>query len=190
MPNWCSNRLYISGDADNIRKIYDAFTTSDTAFQTLIGKDSSYTDEQWYEHNVSRYGTKWDVGPIEDKCVYDGDDIQIEFETAWSPPSSFVLTLCKQYKVDAVLEYWECGMGFSGKEEYTYDSGEVYLTEDQWEFHEGLYFMHPDEWMNMELEYLIENAIENSVSLADLQGQYSFLSDDDMNTLTEKYTNF
>ena len=87
-----------------------------------------------------------------------------------------------------MLEYSEPGMCFAGKVEFTYGSGMVSICEEQWDYHEGLYFMRPDEWMDMELDFLIRNAIENGVPLADFQEQYNFLSDDDMNTLVEKYT--
>ena len=106
MPNWCSNYLVVTGSADAIRQINEAFQKKKT-FENLIGKDPSFAEDDWYNHNCSRYGTKWDIGPI-DTFYEDGHiELALSFDTAWSPCVPFVKTLCEKYKVSATIEYNE-----------------------------------------------------------------------------------
>lgn len=83
MPNWCNNSIVINGDKDKIKEIRDILesmdkTTDETGiFESLVGRDENITEEQyqnggWYQHNINRYGCKWDVSY--DNAVIDGDD--------------------------------------------------------------------------------------------------------------------
>ena len=45
-----------------------------------------YGYPSWYDWRIEKWGTKWDVRDIEGDSVADGSLIQIQFDTAWSPP--------------------------------------------------------------------------------------------------------
>ena len=114
MPNWCYNSVEFSGSKEDIRRMKSIVEKVEQgleqgAFEKLIGRDESITDEQfkdggWYDHNIDRYGTKWDVGK-------DGFDFYDESgtwsaDTAWSPPINFWKICSEMYNLDVEM-YWE-----------------------------------------------------------------------------------
>jgi len=98
MPNWCSNSIVIEGDKDKIKKIKDVLLSMDKTttitgiFEALVGRDENITEEEfqkggWYEHNINRYGCKWDANWDDSNVDTDSDDcITMSPDTAWSPP--------------------------------------------------------------------------------------------------------
>lgn len=106
MPNWCTNRVSVSGESEDVKKLValvrgegaegQFFLNSiipmpseleDTKAPTTDGAApviDGYTN--WYEWRVNNWGTKWEVGEVD---YYDSDDdgyVQWEFCTAWGPP--------------------------------------------------------------------------------------------------------
>ena len=49
MPNWCSNYLVVTGSADAIRQINAGFQ-KEHSFESLIGKDPTFDEKDWYYH--------------------------------------------------------------------------------------------------------------------------------------------
>jgi hypothetical protein len=70
----------------------------------------------WYEWNVENWGTKWDCCEVQAAAWEDGDDEWIlHFETAWSPPITFLETVSQQYgQLEFHLEYYDEGIMFIG----------------------------------------------------------------------------
>lgn len=115
MPNWCNNTVEFVGDEQAINKIALGFQ-SEKPFEFIIGKDPSFTEEDWYNHNCARYGTKWDVEPLDPREVHlIGRTLIVSFLNAWSPPINFVSEVCKQYGVEANIQYFESGSDFAGE---------------------------------------------------------------------------
>lgn len=186
MPNWCSNYLVVTGSADAIRQINAGFQ-KENSFESLIGKDPNFDEKDWYNHNCSRYGTKWDVGPI-DTTYTDGDTVlYLNFETAWSPCMVFVCIMCEKYKVNAVLEYSECGCDFSGRATLEWDGEVLSMHVEEWDYHEGVYTMDPDQWMTSELEWQMDNAKEEGLSANEFVKQFPFLSEEDKEDILTMY---
>jgi hypothetical protein len=190
MPNWCSNYLVVTGSADAIRQINEGFQ-KENAFKNLIGKDPSFAEDNWYDHNCSRYGTKWDIEAI-DTSYEDGDtELALSFDTAWSPCVPFVKTLCEKYRTNAVLEYSECGFDFAGRVTLEWEGKEgreiLCVHKEQWEYHEGVYTMDSDQWMESELEWQIDFAKTNEMSAEDFVNQFPFLSEEDRLQAIEAY---
>ena len=167
MPNWCSNSIVITGDKDKIKKIKRVLQSMDTkqdnvgVFQTLVGKDDNISESQfhggaWYEHNIDRYGCKWDINWDDSNIDTDSDDcITMSPQTAWSPPEGFCRLLSQQYGVDVQLEYSEPGCDFAGKLSITADGDE---ESESYGYLQGLYFIDEDYfWMevrsNLEYEF-------------------------------------
>jgi len=189
MPNWCSNYLVVTGSADAIRQINEGFQ-KENAFENLIGKDPSFAEDDWYKHNCSRYGTKWDIEQI--STFYEDGDIELalSFDTAWSPCVPFVITLCEKYRTNAVLEYSECGCNFAGRVTLEWEGkeeGELCVHEEEWEYHEGVYTMDSDQWMKNELEWQIESAKEEGLSAEDFVEGLPFLKEEDRLHVLETY---
>ena len=121
MPNHCENN---NGDAQMIKKFYDENFT--------IEPDSSIHDspqlqfsmsvpmpqhiEDWYHWNINNWGTKWEPYEVFDDYVCsDITTLNIGFETAWSPPESWLKTVATLYPaLHFELRYAEGGNGFSG----------------------------------------------------------------------------
>ena len=145
MPNWCSNGLTLThSDPAMIERVLKGKGGLLQEFipcpQDLIDTMSgSYGDEEknslleakqkaniekygyatWYDHNVSKWGTKWDVSADSIERLND-NTVQLSFESAWSPPLGAYETLTELgFGVKAF--YYEPGMCFVGKWEDGFD---------------------------------------------------------------------
>lgn len=121
MPNWCENKLVISGDQKAIEKLYKIALSADNekGFFNQIVKRPKSQEENWYDWNTDNWGTNWDIQPdyfTVGKVKQENDiySFQINLFTAWSPPSIFVKKMCSKFKVSAKLNYIEYGCFFMG----------------------------------------------------------------------------
>lgn len=188
MPNWCSNELKIQG-AD-VPKIKYIMINSDSIFESLIGTDPAVSTpiQDWYNHNVNWFGTKWDVSK-DDISIYDEshDMLAISFTTAWGPPMAFFEKLCSKYDIDSASLYFEeGGMDFSGIAEYDKDSG-VCCT-DYGSYLEGRY-NHDIEsfWNDMENDTIYSYYIENDIDVHSALSELSFMSRQDVEKFIELF---
>jgi hypothetical protein len=194
MPNWCSNYITISGDKKKIRLITNVIKEAQSKpedvylFRTLIGlsedvSDVDYETGAWYEHNINRYGTKWDLGVKEIDFSFDETSITFNCETAWSPPSNFVINLCKTYGVTGELFYSEPGSDFCGK---TWVDEEGYVDEEDYNYNEGLYVLDNESFW-YEIESNIEYGIENEETADEFLETYHYVSDEDKEEIRKMY---
>jgi len=197
MPNWCNNSIVIEGDKDKIKKIKDVLLSMDKTttitgiFETLVGRDENITEEEfqqggWYNHNINRYGCKWDIGWDDSNVDTDSDDcITMSPNTAWSPPEGFCRLLAEQYGVNVTLEYSEPGCDFAGKLSVGPDGD---YEEEQYDYLEGLYFIDEDYfWMEVQnnLEYEFDD--DEPRPLEEWLEDFSYVSDICKKELTELY---
>jgi len=186
MPNWCSNYLAVTGSADAIRQINEGFQKKNS-FESIIGKDPTFEEKDWYNHNYSRYGTRSDVGPINTTYTEGDTALYLNIETALFPCTAFVKNMCEKYKVDAVLEYNECGNDFAGRVTVEWDGEELFMHVEEWDYHEGVYAMDSDQWMTNELESKIDIAKEEGLSAEDFVKSLPFLSEEDKQIVFNAY---
>jgi len=150
MPNWCSNSIEIAGDAQTIACIKYAVENvkkdnDKGVFKALIGIPSNMSDEQyesdWYDTNVSYYGTKWDVDYDDGNWDFDKENIHFSCDTAWSPPINFLYNLMMKYPGLTYCEiiYDEPGVDFAGKTSITRDADGIHMEDDECTYEEGLY---------------------------------------------------
>lgn len=137
MPNWCENRVKITGD--NLDKLIEViekdkgYFVSESFIQTPkeLRKDTGLTKEEliekfgfddWYEWNCENLGTKWEFESCGDVVLEEG---RIEFfcSTAWAPPIPFFEKISAMYNCEVDIKYAETGMWFSGRE--IYKNGEL-----------------------------------------------------------------
>lgn len=133
MPNWSSNALILTplndqGIKDIADYIEEVKATSHGEGNGLFATRFPYPEGIWSQDNgwagvewcSANWGTKWDTWYKEG-----GDGIQlvdasdthfhITFDTAWAPPTAYVLRLSEQLpNVKFELAYSEMGMGFAG----------------------------------------------------------------------------
>jgi hypothetical protein len=115
MPNWCSNRLVITGltepQQDKIAKALLEEELLETFIPTPDGVDA-------YDHHCEEWGTKWDVGGSE---IYsENGELQSYFESAWSPPVQGLTAISSLFPdAEFRLEYNEPGMAYCGVARFT-----------------------------------------------------------------------
>jgi hypothetical protein len=145
MPNWCNNTLIVEGNVEDLQKIKSLLINDKGEFSfncavpqpDNLYQDSLSSDKEmelnakgipnWYNWTKSYWGTKWDAC-YSDVDVDDDNEIRINFQTAWSPPSDWLYGFFKKLEgieVSVQLLYDEPGMDFAGSIVREMD-GEVY----------------------------------------------------------------
>ena len=73
-------------------------------------------DDRWYHWNIQNWGTKWDItADAVDVDQYDSEVIELEFDTAWSPPEEICFRLREMFEdVNISWFYAEPGMEVAG----------------------------------------------------------------------------
>ena len=193
MPNWCNNNITISGDESAIRTltaVLKGLTPQDDVFKSLVGLPTHLTNEQygkeWYDTNISWFGTKWDISYEEHAFNFDKNEITFYCETAWSPPIPFMENLCKMYKVNGNLFYSEGGVGFAGETTFTWTDDELDVFDQEYEYLEGLYRLSKEEFWS-EVDSRVDCILDEDQSLDDFLSEFQFVSDEDKEELTRLY---
>jgi len=140
MPNWCANRIMISGDPARISQLASALKEGKFCSAVIpvpedlhregsstFGGDQAELHEQvrqenlerhgfsnWYDFCTNRWGTKWEVQADEVDLSEDGTELSAYFESAWAPPLGVAEELYEQ-ELSVTLDYYEAGMGFVGQ---------------------------------------------------------------------------
>ena len=148
MPNWCANSLVLEHEDNSmIVRAENAFargefcqeffpcpedlknTTSpnrDEALAEQLYEKYGYSD--WYNFQVSEWGTKWDFGDPNGINEVNDNSIVLYFDSAWSPPIAMMEKL-EELGFTVNLMYDEPGMAFCGQyidgNDTTYEYGEL-----------------------------------------------------------------
>lgn len=117
MPNWCNNYATITGPKEQIDAlIVECKKSEDNTpceILNLLHPRPADQEENWYDWNVSNWGTKWDISLASYEIV-DENTITLSFDTAWSPPIALYQFLIENdWEVNAY--YYEPGMGYCGR---------------------------------------------------------------------------
>ena len=122
MPNHCHNRVtFYSANTEDVAKLKKIFEDENTFTQIIPEPDWPNTpnkdgelpvkhedpwltyrfsdgkaDDRWYNWRVYNWDTKWDAYDV---VVTDDDpeNVEIEFNTAWSPPEAICNAIREQY---------------------------------------------------------------------------------------------
>ena len=210
MPNWCNNSIRINGDEKTIsalvRVIEKTKDGEDKVFQSLIGYPDHMTkddyDKDWYDTNVSWFGTKWDVSYSDCNMDYDETEIRLSPDTAWSPPIEFLTNLVKQYDgIEAYIFYSEGGIGFSGETKiYRDEDGHTIVDDSEYPYLEGIYLLDKELFWNSELESMIDSAryelvdeddevktIDEAKIVEYVNDNFDFVTDEDKETIIKQF---
>lgn len=152
MPNWCNNNVDITATTPEQMEILNRIATReknqgvfemvlplpeilrDTTSPTPADLDSVQRNvmiaqtgyDNWYDWQVSNWGTKWDVDPIDEQ--FDGETLSLCFDSAWAPPITFYERLVEMgFEVSA--NYYEPGMCFAGE----WVNGDDFCIDDVYE---------------------------------------------------------
>jgi hypothetical protein len=143
MPNWCQNVVKIS-HADPVKMDMIRAATAAAAapagdnFLNVFVPRPLSEEENWYDWNVSNWGTKWDVVPniTEDNT----NQITLTFDTAWSPPIEFYRAIIEEHGFEIMAFYNEEGMAYAGVFDNGHDECYEYSDLDSNEIEEFLPF--------------------------------------------------
>lgn len=167
MPNWCNNRVTLKhADPAMLKRAEDAFDRGEfleefipvpydlkTTMQGFLGDPEQQNEllakqaanvekhgyPNWYEFCNAEWGTKWDVGGVDNQCELEGDTLSLSFDSAWSPPIEAYEKLTEM-GFDIEAYYYEGGCAFCGSfigneedtdhEEYGIDGDSVWVAEN------------------------------------------------------------
>ena len=141
MPNWCSNHITVRGTnqreisaiagamkegrfCDSIIHCPEDLNREGSsshggpnaeAYEQIRAENmAKHGYSNWYDFQVAKWGTKWDVECHDVQVEDDGLAVSTYFDSAWSPPMGIVEELTNR-GFEVTLYYYEPGMGFVGK---------------------------------------------------------------------------
>ena len=89
-----------------------AKTEEDAA--VALKNEPTIRENSWWDWRIQNWGTKWDL-TNEVEVEVDGNDIRMQFETAWAPPAGIFAALQDHELVDSISWFYdEPGMEFAG----------------------------------------------------------------------------
>jgi len=136
MPNWCENRITITGPKEELQKLKE-FVKSDYgefSFKKILPPPPSFRQKLrqlsyqskvcvitnkmdiLYYWQMENWGTKWDVDG-DAGIVFNEEEQSLYYNilTAWSPPLGIVESLGERFsKVCIEMQYFELGNDFAG----------------------------------------------------------------------------
>lgn len=192
MPNWCSNTIVIRGDESKLKTILEKIgeikgEDKFKLFETLIGIDPNIETIGWYESNLRRFGTKWDVSADESNVEFSEGMITISPDTAWSPPVKFCEALANEYGVNVSVTFFEPGCDFAGR--ITFDENGEIIEDIEETFLGGLYLMDKDAFWSDINEYDFPLDYEKTPEDY-VKENFPFLNADDKDKVVEKYKEY
>lgn len=122
MPNWCTNKLEVSGPLAGVRRFVEA--QRDDAASLSFAKsvpEPEGLEGRLLTWRVAHWGTKWDLDDETDLVVSedaerDRCEAVYNFFTAWSPPLEWLAVVVEQYpNLVFRLVFAEPGMAFMGE---------------------------------------------------------------------------
>jgi len=112
MPNWVYNKITIPvKDKLEASKIKETLSTQEDefSFSSLIPMPESEA-ENWYDWQISNWGTKWDASNVEIK--EEENNLLIHFSTPWTVPLEFLRVLSQTLKDKELTTFYEEEQGF------------------------------------------------------------------------------
>ena len=98
-----------------VRKEHKNPQTGEVSFVTMEFPKSGKNDSRWYDWNVANWDTKWDIAGSVEIDEQDSEIIEINFNTAWSPPEAICSKLREMFPdLSFSWFYDEPGMEFAG----------------------------------------------------------------------------
>lgn len=114
MPNHVSNLLVITGKPEFIKALLEKVKgpEDDFSLNSIIPMPEELNvGEKWYDWRCSRWGTKWDCYEVSvnasNPFFKESGNAQINFQTAWSPPTPVIRTLSAMFPDVGITHYFE-----------------------------------------------------------------------------------
>ena len=133
MPNWCMNRLVVSGNEVKEFVSHSRIDggSGDFSFSALVPEPEYENDQQWYDWRNTNWGVKWDCDGA--RVEYNGDSATISFDTPWNPPFAWLRKVSGMYP-GLTFQNFAGEPGMNYHEEVIYRNGtEVSLLRESFE---------------------------------------------------------
>ena len=181
MANYCTTKITLIGDNENLKKLYNKIDNRDflnlESYPTLFENTENNSEFDW--------GSKWqnidEIDFVEDFA----QDMYIYGDSAWSPAKGLWRKISKEYNLEITLDYSEPGCNFGGTISFT--NGEI-THEEEMTFYEYLYKNDGDYFWD-EVEMLLENeSVEDVIEiLGDLYTQMPDYDKEKLNSMGNAY---
>ena len=115
-PDWANTPLLTSDNhyGSKYGKDGELPVRSEDPFVTYRFQSTGRADERWYDWRVQNWDTKWDAYDVV-VTDDDPDQLEVEFNTAWSPPEAICHQIREDYPDLSVSWFYdEPGMEFAG----------------------------------------------------------------------------
>ena len=86
----------IPNDKGELPKLEQHLNKDGSVFYETYNFPDGTNDDRWYMWCVNNWGTKWDAGDV-DIEYQDSEILELEFDTAWSPPEGIMEKLREKY---------------------------------------------------------------------------------------------
>ena len=104
----------IPNDKGELPKLEQHLNKDGSVFFETYNFPDGTNDDRWYMWCVNNWGTKWDAGDV-DIEYQDSEILELEFDTAWSPPEGIMEKLREKYpELSFSCFYDEPGMESAG----------------------------------------------------------------------------
>lgn len=113
MPNWCANNLTLEHSDPQMIDRVEAAVKEGKFLNTFVPRPEDQ-EEDWYNWNVTNWGTKWDVGDEHSVHEKSPNSITLSFDSAWAPPTA-AYTIFEELGFTVTATYYEPGMAFCGR---------------------------------------------------------------------------
>ena len=125
MPNWCENRVIITGDVKVLTAIKEA------ADRGGLLEHLAPIGEYDYGVACTEWNTKWEVHDVEANLFEDGNtsNLHLGFQSAWSPPTGAYDTGADRLKINVEASFYEPGMCYIGEYDSALDINNTYSVE-------------------------------------------------------------
>ena len=178
MANYCSCNIVISGDENDIKRLFDKLNSEELKGKNLHSENIPLLFESVDEKYD--WGSKWQ---IIDSMEFEGDTLYLYGDSAWKPADGLWEKISKDYNATVSCEYSEPGCDFAGKT--IWENGEETFREEM-AYLEYLYQSDNDYFWD-EVGYKCEyDSIETVIE--DLGDIYNKFSESEIEKLNEVHS--
>lgn len=182
--------MTVEGSAETLRKLHEDFLT-ETPFENIIGLGDYNPNDRSIENSLEydkRFGANL-LGFNEIPTLSNDDkSLSMDFVTGWSPPTSFLKSMCIMHNVTVFLYSDSSESNFSAR--IFIDTMGNYQS-DSYEFHQGGYIFDRDRWFNGDCYALIDDAVDLGWTKKRLIKVVSdFMTIEDQNLLLQKFSTY
>ena len=83
--------------AETFPEIHASFAKTEEEKQVRLKNEPTIREDAWWDWRIQNWGTKWNIDGQNVVEVDDDDELELCFDTAWSPPHLIYEAIVKKY---------------------------------------------------------------------------------------------